>query len=306
MIETPSSPLTTPLTAQPIAQGDHVSIILPTKNEQHALAHVLTAIQNTVPKAEILVVDDGSTDASAQIARDCGVRVIRHPYSLGNGAAIKTGVRAARGEYIVCMDADGQHDPTDIPRLLQPLIEDGYMMVVGARDRTSQASFARFIANAFYNRLASLITKQTILDLTSGFRAAHTHAFRQFLYLLPNEFSYPSTITMAFFRCGYAVRYIPIRTAPRQGRSHIQPLRDGLRFLLIIFKIATLYSPLRLFFPVSLMLFTTGIGYYLWTYLTMARFTNMGALLLTAAIIVFMLGLVSEQITALNYRDSSS
>ena len=176
-------------------------------------------------------------------------------------------------------------------------------MVVGARDATSQASRGRALANGFYNRFASLITGQTIPDLTSGFRAVRAEYFKRFLYLLPNGFSYPTTITMAFFRSGYPVGYVPIHASPCQGASHLRPWRDGVRFLLIIFKIATLYSPLKIFFPVSGLLFGTGLGYYLYTLITLHRFTNMSALLFTAAVVVFMMGLISEQITALNYRD---
>ncbi len=203
---------------------------------------------------------------------------------------------------MIFIDADGQHDPADIPRLISKL-DEGYDMVVGARGIGSQASIGRSLANGFYNRFATLITGHRILDLTSGFRAVRAGRFKRFLYLLPNGFSYPTTITMAFFRSGYPVGYVPIHAAQRIGVSHLRPIRDGVRFLLIMFKVATLYSPLKLFFPVSAAFFTTGLGYYLYTFLTHARFTNMSALLLTAAIIVFMMGLISEQITALNYRD---
>ncbi len=203
------------------------------------------------------------------------------------------------------MDADGQHDPADIPRLLAKL-ETGYEMAAGARGQGSQASLGRGLANAVYNRFASLMTGHRIDDLTSGFRAVRAEPFRRFLYyLLPNGFSYPTTITMAFFRSGYPVGYVPITAGQRraESQSHLRPLRDGVRFLLIMFKVVTLYSPLKLFFPVSAAFLFTGAGYYLYTYLSMGRFTNMSALLLTAAIIVFMMGLISEQITALNYRE---
>ena len=127
--------------------------------------------------------------------------------------------------------------------------------------------------------------------------------FREFLHLLPNGFSYPTTSTMAFFRSAYPVAYVPIPVAQRVGQgSHIRLLRDGIRFLLIIFKIATLYSPLKLFVPVSGGFFLIGLAYYAWTFATMGRFTNMSTLLFSAAVIVFLIGLVSEQITALTYR----
>ncbi len=283
-------------------QHPKISIVLPAKNEAGSLAPLVSQLRAYVPGAEILLIDDGSADDTRRMALDLGVGIITHPYSLGNGAAIKAGARAASGDILVFMDADGQHNPADIPRLLAKF-EEGYSMVVGARSPSSQASRGRALANGLYNRLASLITGHTILDLTSGFRAVRADYFKRFLYLLPNGFSYPTTITMAFFRSGYPVGYVPIHASPCQGASHLRPWRDGVRFLLIIFKIATLYSPLKIFFPVSGLLFGTGLGYYLYTLITLHRFTNMSALLFTAAVVVFMMGLISEQITALNYRD---
>ncbi len=289
----------------PHAGALSLSVILPAKNESAKLGALLSCIRQQLPDAELLLIDDGSSDATARIAREQGARVISHPYSLGNGAAIKAGARAASGDVLVLMDADGQHDPADIPRLLAQLAK-GYDMVVGARCKNSQASLGRSWANAFYNRFATLITGHRVADLTSGFRVVRAAHFRRFLYLLPNGFSYPTTITMAFFRSGYPVCYVPIIASQRSGdsRSHIRPMRDGVRFLLIMFKVATLYSPLKLFVPISAGFFCTALGYYLFTYLTMNRFTNMSALLFTAAVVIFMMGLISEQITALNYRES--
>jgi glycosyltransferase involved in cell wall biosynthesis len=278
-----------------------LSIILPARNEAAALGQTVARIRALYPEAEILVVDDGSTDATAHAAKSAGATVLRHPYGMGNGAAIKTGARAARGEVLVFMDADGQHDPADIPRLLAKL-QEGYDMVVGARGKGSQANVGRGVANAFYNRLASWMTGHPVHDLTSGFRAARADKFREFLHLLPNGFSYPTTCTMAFFRSAYAVAYLPITAHRRIGKSHIKPLRDGLRFLLIIFKIATLYSPLKLFGPVALGFFGLGLGWYAYTFHTQGRFTNMSALLFSASVIVFLIGLISEQITNLTYK----
>jgi glycosyltransferase involved in cell wall biosynthesis len=286
----------------PKAVTTPLSVILPAKDEAESLEGLLTRLRATLPQAELILLDDGSTDQTAAVARAHGAQIVSHPCSLGNGAAVKSGARAASGEILIFLDADGQHDPADIPRLLAKL-DEGYDMVVGARGVGSQASVGRSLANSFYNWFATLITGHTILDLTSGFRAVRAERFKRFLYLLPNGFSYPTTITMAFFRSGYPVGYVPIHAAKRQGTSHLRPLRDGVRFLLIMFKVATLYSPLKLFFPVSAAFFATGLGYYLYTFLTMGRFTNMSALLLTAAIVIFMMGLLSEQITALNYRE---
>ena len=281
----------------------HVSVVIPAKNEAENLVKFLPRLLPQVEGAEIIVVNDGSSDNTAEICEQHGVKVISHPYSKGNGAAIKTGARAARGEVLVFLDGDGQHKPEDIPRLLAEL-QQGYDMVVGARDKESQADSFRAIANGIYNRLSSKITGHEILDLTSGFRAVVASKFREFLYLLPNGFSYPTTCTMAFFRAGYSVAYVPIQTEQRLGQSHINLLKDGLRFLIIIFKVGTLYSPLKIFLPASAAFFFTGTFYYLYTYLSQGRFTNMSAVLFMTAILVFLIGLVSEQVTALMYKDN--
>lgn len=280
---------------------DNFSIVIPARNESPALTRLLPDLRRRHPHCEIIVVNDGSTDDSAAVAVQGGARVVTLPGSMGNGAAIKAGARAAAHATIVFMDGDGQHAAADVQRLLAAL-EGGYEMVVGARDSASQASVFRLLANRVYNTLASWITGQRIADLTSGFRAVHADQFREFLHLLPNGFSYPTTITMAFLRAGYPVCYIPITAAARVGKSHIRPLRDGVRFALIIFRIGTFYSPLKIFFPLGLTLFMSGLANYLYTYLTAARFTNMSAMLLLAALFVFLIGLVSEQITALMYQ----
>jgi glycosyltransferase involved in cell wall biosynthesis len=220
---------------------------------------------------------------------------------MGNGAAIKRGARDARGDIFLFMDADGQHGPESIDRLLQTL-DRGFDMVVGARDWSGQAGIGRGIANTLYNWLATRMTNFPVRDLTSGFRAVRADKFREFLHLLPNGFSYPTTITMAFFRSAYSVAYEPIPVARRIGKSHIRPIRDGIRFLLIIFKIATLYSPLKLFVPASVLFFLIGLGHYVYTYITAHRLTNMSVLLFSASVIVFLIGLISEQITSLTYQ----
>ena len=281
-----------------------VSIVLPAKNEAEGLRRALPGLRAALPDAEVIVVDDGSSDETAQVAVSLGARVLTSPYSMGNGAAIKRGARAAQGDVIVFMDADGQHDASHIQALLAKL-EEGFDMVVGARGRGGQANVGRGLANAFYNRLASWMTGHRILDLTSGFRAVRADRFREFLHLLPNGFSYPTTSTMAFFRSAYPVAYVPVDVAKRVGNdSHIRPLKDGVRFLLIIFKIATLYSPLKLFLPVAVAFATAGLSWYGWTFYEEGRFTNMSMLLLSAAVIVFLIGLVSEQITGLTYLSS--
>jgi glycosyltransferase involved in cell wall biosynthesis len=278
-----------------------LSIILPAKNEAEGLRRTLPGLRERFPDAEVIVVDDGSTDETAAVAAAHGAHVLGTPYSMGNGAAIKRGARAASGDVLVFMDADGQHDAASLPALLAKL-DEGYDMVVGARGAGGQANMGRGLANRFYNRLASWMTGHRIADLTSGFRVARAERFRQFLHLLPNGFSYPTTSTMAFFRSAYPVAYVPIPVAARIGRSHIRPVRDGLRFLLIIFRIATLYSPLKLFAPVGFAFFLTATAYYGYTFAFHHRFTNMSMLLYSAAVIVFLIGLISEQITALTYQ----
>jgi glycosyltransferase involved in cell wall biosynthesis len=256
-----------------------LSIVIPAKNESAAIGDIVRTATSEYPKAEIIVVDDGSTDATAEIAEEAGATVIQHPESLGNGASVKSGARAARGEVLAFMDGDGQHDPREISRLLKKL-DQGYEMAVGARDSGSHASIGRLFANGLYNVLASRLSGREITDLTSGFRVVRARLFKKFLYLLPNGFSY------------------------RSGKSHIRPIRDGVRFFAIIFKIATLYAPLKIFLPISGLFFATGLGYYAYTYFAFGRFTNMSMLVFSASVIIFLIGLISEQITALTYSKS--
>jgi len=283
--------------------GANVSIVMPARNEAVNLRRFLPELRALFPAAEIIVVNDGSTDDTPVVCEQHGVRVVSHPYSKGNGASIKTGARHASHDTLVFMDGDGQHKPADVLRLLDEY-RKGFDMVVGARSPESQASMGRLVANTLYNRLSSWISGHHIHDLTSGMRVVNRTRFRQFLYLLPNGFSYPTTITMAFFRAGYSVSYLGIHAAAREGKSHISLMKDGLRFLIIIFKIGTLYSPLKLFLPISLGFFATGVLYYIYTFLAFHTFTNMSAVLFMTAIIVFLIGLVSEQVTSLLYKDS--
>ncbi|MCJ8161415.1 glycosyltransferase family 2 protein [Acinetobacter zhairhuonensis] len=278
-----------------------ISVVLPAKNESNAIGLTIQKIRQLNLAYEIIVINDGSSDDTGKIAEQAGAKVITHPYSKGNGAAIKTGARHAQGDVIIFMDADGQHDPKDIPRLLEK-IEQGYDLVVGARQKGSQASLGRGLANSLYNNLATYMTEHHVEDLTSGFRVVRADKFREFLYLLPNGFSYPTTSTMVFFRAGYSVAYVPIHAAKRVGKSHIHPVKDGVRFFLIIFKVATLFSPLKIFLPIAVILALTATSWYGYTLYEYHRFTNMSALLYTGSIMVFLMGLISEQITALMYK----
>lgn len=281
-----------------------VSVVVPAKNEQKTIAALVKGVLEVSRVFEVVVVDDGSTDETGRLAAEAGARVVRHPFSLGNGAAIKRGAREAQGDWVLFMDADGQHQASDIALLLDAAASSDADMVVGARDAKGQASIWRRFANGFYNWFASKVTEYPIDDLTSGFRLAKRARFLEFLHLLPNGFSYPTTSTMAFLRSGYVVRFVPITVLKRKGKSHISPLKDGFRFVVIIFKIATLFAPLKVFIPIAAFHFLLGLGRYAYTYLTDGTFTNMSALLMVTAVQIFLIGLVSEQITSLIYRDN--
>ena len=280
-------------------RSSELTILLPAFNEEQSIGNTIRKIKQLHPDFEILVVDDGSSDNTRQEAINAGATVMRHPHNIGNGAAIKTGLRYASGEWVLMMDADGQHKPSDIAKLLEH--KDDYDMVVGARSRGSKTSWHRDLANFIYNWLSSYVTKFKVEDLTSGFRLVKNDRVSKFIYLLPNTFSYPSTITMAYLRSGLSIKYIPIQTLARQGKSKIKLFQDGIRFFLIITRIATLFSPFRVFLPVSFIFFITGLAYYIFTYITQNRFTNMSMLLLSSAVIIFMMGLVSEQISQMRY-----
>jgi len=282
-----------------------VSIIIPVFNEAESIAELLGKIHALeLPQAEIVVIDDGSTDGSAEIAFNAGANVVRHPYNIGNGAAIKSGIRTARGRTLVLMDGDGQHRPEDIPKLL--LESERYHMIIGERAKGSKLRFHRNAANILYNFLASYVTRFQVKDLTSGFRVLSRRDALRFIDLLPNTFSYPTTLTLAFLRSGLTVKYVPIQSLYRAGQSKITLLTDGIRFLLIITKIATLFSPFRVFLPVSIFFFLAGITNYIHTYVTEYRFTNMSVFLLTTSVIIFMLGLISEQIALLRMERQPS
>lgn len=282
-----------------------VSVVIPAKNEEKSIGLVVKKLSSIKNISQVIVVDDGSTDDTAKVARDFGARVISHPYSKGNGAAIKTGARAAISDTIVFMDGDGQHPPEEIPKLLE-IMELGYDMVVGARSSKSQASLGRLAANGLYNRIASWMVGHKIPDLTSGFRVVKRRLFNEFIHLLPNGFSYPTTCTMAFFRAGYSVAYHPFEANKRDGKSHIKLTRDGVRFLIIIFKIGTLYSPLKIFLPLSLLQILLGLSYYVYSFSAFGRLSLATVFLLTSGVTVFLIGLVSEQITQLSYKPGSN
>jgi glycosyltransferase involved in cell wall biosynthesis len=276
-----------------------VTILMPAYNEEQSIGKTVHKVKELYPDFEVLVIDDGSTDNTMQVAMNAGANVWPHPYNIGNGAAIKSGLRVAQGEWVLMMDADGQHAPEDIGRLLE--FKDQYDMVIGARTKKSDTALHRDLANYIYNKFASYVTKFKIKDLTSGFRLVRKSTANQYIYLLPNTFSYPTTLTMSYLRSGRSIKYIPIEVRKRVGSSKVRLVEDGIRFFLIISKVATLFSPFRIFLPMSFFLFCVGLSYYCFTFVTQGRFTNMSALLLSTSIIVFMIGLVSEQISQLKY-----
>jgi len=286
-----------------------VSVLLPARDEREGIVAVLEGIHGALRPGgvpfEIVVVDDGSTDGTGEAARGAGARVLRHPHSMGNGAAVKAGIRAARGEVVVLLDADGQHDPADIPRLLEALSEE-WVMVVGARTGGFGAGLHRGIANRIYSALATYVSGVRIPDLTSGFRAVRREAARKFLYMLPNTFSYPSTLTLALLRSGRPVRFLPVKAARRKGKSKIRPLRDGARFFLIILRVATAFSPLRVFLPASLLSFGTGVAVYAhyWDRAGAPQLTGGIQLMWLLGALLFALGLLAEQVAALRFDRS--
>jgi len=278
-----------------------VSVVIPAFNESQTIGDLVQAIRRRYPDFEIVVIDDGSDDNTAEVAADKGAVVFSHPYNIGNGAAIKSGIRVANGDILVFMDADGQHDPEDIQKLLDYIPD--FDMVVGARSLLGQASLGRAMGNRIYNWLGSYVTKFPIQDLTSGFRAVKADIARNFLYLLPNTYSYPTTITLGILRTGRSVKYVPIKTRRRKkGRSNIRLFRDGVRFFMIITRICTLYSPMRVFLPVSFLLFVLGLVRYIYSLIVFGRFTNMSVLLFVSSIIIFMMSLISEQICQLRFE----
>jgi glycosyltransferase involved in cell wall biosynthesis len=282
-----------------MADARDVSIVIPAMNEAAAIADVVTGLASTAPWREIIVVDDGSTDETGARATTAGARVIRHPYRKGNGAAVKSGIRHATGEYVLVIDGDGQHQPADAMRLVARLGE--YDLVVGARSGSTQATMTRRLGNSLLNRLASFLAEREIPDLTSGFRAARRAYLVEFLHMLPNGFSTPTTTTLAFVRAGYNVAFEAVEARQRAGESKIRLSKDGPKFFLIVLRVMTIFSPLRVFLPIALLAFAIGALYAVWTAITQSHITNSSVLLITFAVMVLLVGLVSEQIAALRF-----
>jgi glycosyltransferase involved in cell wall biosynthesis len=283
-----------------LAETAAVSVVIPAFNEAASIGHVVAAIGAAGPWREIIVVDDGSADETSPRASAAGAIVVRHPYNKGNGAAVKSGIRRATGEYILILDGDGQHQAEDARRLIARLGD--YDLVVGARSRTTQATQARRFGNVALNRFASYLTGRDIPDLTSGFRAARREYLLEFLHLLPNGFSTPTTTTLAFIKAGYNVAFEPTEARQRVGTSKIRLARDGAKFFMIILKIVTIFSPLRVFLPISAISLLVGLAYGIWNVAVHSRIPNGSVLLIMFSVVVFLVGLVSEQISALRFE----
>ncbi|MFC1799074.1 glycosyltransferase family 2 protein [Thermodesulfobacteriota bacterium] len=286
-------------------KDNSLSIIIPAFNEAQTIGGLVVKIRTLHPDSEIIVINDGSSDNTAEVAEKVGAKVFSHPYNIGNGAAVKTGIKKSSGEVLVFMDGDNQHDPEDISKLIAFLPK--YDMAVGARSMNGHASWGRALGNKAYNWMATYVAKFPIKDLTSGFRAIKSHIAFDFLNLLPNTYSYPTTITLGVLRNGGSVRYVPIAFRKREaGQSNISLLKDGVRFFMIITRICTLYSPMRVFLPVSGVMFLLGLANYIYTFTTQGRFTNMSALLFVTSILIFMMSLISEQVCQMRFERHSS
>lgn len=283
-----------------MADPSTVSVVIPAYNEGSSIAAVVTAMAAVARWQEVIVIDDGSTDETEERARHAGALVVRHPYNKGNGAAVKSGIRHASGEFVLVIDGDGQHRAADSRRLVAKLGE--YDLVIGARSPETQATHLRRVGNEALNHFAGYLTGRDIPDLTSGFRAARREYLLEFLHLLPNGFSTPTTTTLAFIKAGYNVAFEPTEASPRQGNSKVRLARDGTKFLMIILKIVTLFSPLRVFLPVAIVSFILGLGYAVWTIATQSHVTNSSVLLIVLAVMVLLIGLVSEQVSALRFE----
>jgi glycosyltransferase involved in cell wall biosynthesis len=282
-----------------------ISVVIPAFNEGATISAVIQAVREQCPDAEIIVVDDASTDDTVAQAASAAAMVIQRPYNIGNGAGVKTGIRAASGEVILIIDGDGQHNPADIPLLLAHM--DRYDMVIGTRDRSSQQNALRWLGNSALNRLGSYLMGMEMRDLTSGFRAMRRAAIREFLHLLPNQFSWPTTSALAFAKAGYHVRFEPITVAKRRSGQSTQKLfSNGVKFGLIILRIVSLFAPLRVYFPIAMAMFAFSLLSFLISFFITDplrwHIPNSTVGLFVGGVIVFMFGLLAEQIANLRLK----
>ncbi len=274
-----------------------VAIIIPAYNEEEGIADVIAQLKELSGNYEIIVVDDGSTDNTHKLATDTGVKVIRHPYNKGYGAALKTGIRNAEADIVLFIDADGQHQPSDIKKLIQYIGE--YDMIVGARTKKSKISLLRRPGKKILSITANYLAGMKIPDLNSGFRALKKDVALEFMHILPNSFSFSTTITLALINSGYSVKYVPIEAPERVGTSKIKPFRDGFRFIMLIIRTVVLFNPLKVFLPVSAILFIVGFFELIREIIVYFDIWTAPVLLILSAILIFFFGLIADQISSL-------
>ncbi len=277
--------------------GSGLTIIIPVYNEEQSIKEVISSVKIACPHDEIIVVDDGSTDGTPGLLKTMGIRCIRHPYNKGYGAALKTGVRNASHNVVVFMDGDKQHQPNDVHRLAE--FVDQYDMVVGARAKGSQVSAFRSSGKKILGLLANYLSGMKIPDLNSGFRAIKKDILMKYMHILPNTFSFTTTITLALIKDGYNVKYVPIKTEKRIGKSKLRPFRNGFEFILLIMRTTVLFDPLKVFLPISLI--SAGLGtldalYYVIFHTSISKSS---LLLIFSGLLIFCFGLLADQVSAI-------
>ena len=280
-----------------------ITIVIPAYNEEKGIGNVLLNLKKLVSDYQLLVIDDGSTDNTFEIVKNSGVNVVCHKYNKGYGAALKTGLRNAKTSVVLYIDADGQHNPEDIDRIAEHI--DEYDMVVGARTKKSTVSLLRRPGKKILSITANYLSGHQIPDLNSGFRAIKKNKAMEFMHILPNTFSFTTTITLAFLKSGYDVKYVPIQTIDRVGTSKIKPFRDGFRFIMLIVRTITLFDPLKVFLPISIALFTIGMVYGLYTLISALNISDASVIMITASILIFFFGLLADQISSIRMGNRS-
>jgi len=278
-----------------MTENPECTIIIPAYNEEEGIRSVINGLKSMPDKYEILVVDDGSTDNTFKIASETGVRVIRQPYNKGYGAALKTGIRNAKSNLVLFMDADGQHQTSDIKEIMR--YTGNYDMVVGARTKRTKISFLRKPGKKILAIIANYLAGMKIPDLNSGFRVIKKDVVMEFMHILPNSFSFTTTITLGCIMAGYSIKYVPINMLERVGTSKINPFRDGSRFILLMIRTIMLFNPLKIFLPISVIIFLLGISDLTYELIYYFNVSSLSILLFLSSLIVFFIGIMADQIS---------